>query len=172
MWYLSRTPISALNSTQPNNNIDNLTLRNSIFPTSDTGIFQDISIIQVPNEQQKPHCNNDQTDQKMYTCNLWEWFAYLSSPVHFHSVVVPRTPPFRIQVLAVSPGRFLCAKLSLGPHPYAALCSYACGDNELLDVPQMHCQDRNIIGAASALLNGWLYVSGGYKGNPSGKNYY
>ncbi|KAM0996291.1 hypothetical protein ACFX13_006369 [Malus domestica] len=31
----------------------------------------------------------------------------------------------------------------------------------------MNREDRNLLGAACALLDGWFYVAGGYKVNPS-----
>lgn len=161
MWFLSRTP----SNPKPNDD-SSFTLRNSIFPVSDSGIFQDICIIEVPNKSL--------IDDKEEACPFsfpfpcWEWFAYLCSPTQFHSVTVPRNPSmFRVQVIGVLPQHFLCAKLVQGLEPYVTLCTYSCSGNSFDDVPKMNCADRNLFGAACAILDGWLYVAGGYK-NSSG----
>ncbi|EEF29530.1 conserved hypothetical protein [Ricinus communis] len=142
MWHLSRKPNTPSRTTTlpNNNNLQPFSPRNSIFPISDTGVFKNICIIRLVNkddDDQHVHCNNN-------SCNLWDFFAYLSSPTQFHSVAIPRCPSFRIEVIAIF-------------------------DNELSDVPKMHCEDRNLVAAAAAFLDGFLYLAGGYKGNPPGK---
>lgn len=59
------------------------------------------------------------------------------------------------------------AKLDPGPVQHAILCAYSRINCTWQDVPKMHCEDWNPIGAAGALLDGWLYLAGGYKGKPS-----
>ncbi|TQE11878.1 hypothetical protein C1H46_002512 [Malus baccata] len=106
-----------------------------------------------------------------YSFPSWEWFAYQCTPTQFHSVVVPRAVSesgCRIQVIGVFSKQFLCAKLVERPdQPYASLYTYSCSDNSLHDVPKMNREDRNLLGAACALLDGCFYVAGGYKVNPS-----
>lgn len=177
-WYLSRTPSSASNA-KPNDQYSTITLHNSIFPVSDSGIFNDICIVEIPNKPLIDHNkDNNKSNSKQvetFPCSSWEWFAYQFSPTQFHSVVVPRalSPVFRIQVIGVLPEHFLCAKLVQSPHqPHATLCTYSCSGNSLHDVPKMNCEDRNPCGAACALRDGWLYVAGGYKGKSSSKYCY
>eukprot|EP00257_Ricinus_communis_P011589 XP_002532853.2 kelch repeat and BTB domain-containing protein 13 [Ricinus communis] len=164
MWHLSRKPNTPSRTTTlpNNNNLQPFSPRNSIFPISDTGVFKNICIIRLVNkddDDQHVHCNNN-------SCNLWDFFAYLSSPTQFHSVAIPRCPSFRIEVIAILSDNFLCTKFTLGPNPFSSLCTYTCSDNELSDVPKMHCEDRNLVAAAAAFLDGFLYLAGGYKGNP------
>ncbi|ONI00236.1 hypothetical protein PRUPE_6G077500 [Prunus persica] len=172
-WYLSRTPSSASNA-KPSDQYSTITLHNSIFPVSDSGLFNDICIVEIPNKPLIDHNkdNNKSSSKQVETfpCSSWEWFAYQFSPTQFHSVVVPRvlSPVFRIQVIGVLPEHFLCAKLVQSPHqPHATLCTYSCSENSLHDVPKMNCEDRNPFGAACALRDDWLYVAGGYKGKSS-----
>ncbi|WRX35347.1 hypothetical protein QQP08_027834 [Theobroma cacao] len=159
MWYLSRTPHSAPN-VRPND-LPKFTLLNSIFPVSDSGIFGEISIVEVPNDM------NGDVEQNLYSCNSWEWFAYQRSPMQFHSVAVPRISSYRIQVIAVFPDHFLCAKLAPGPQPHASLFCYSIMGNVLLDMPNMQVEDHNLIATAGALMDGWPYLAGGHKGDPS-----
>ena len=89
-------------------------------------------------------------------------------PTQFRAVAVANPSEFRIQVIRVLPQHFLCAKLVQGPEPFATLCTYSCTENSLHDVPKMKCPDRNLFGAACALLDDqWLYIAGGLKGKSS-----
>ncbi|KAM5583660.1 hypothetical protein ABKV19_003505 [Rosa sericea] len=164
MWYLSRTP-----SNRKPNDDSNFSLRNSIFTVSDSGFFQDICMIEVPNKSVVDHEEPNKEEEACpfsFSFPKWEWFAYLCSPTQFHSVAVPRdSSMFRVQVIGILPQHFLCAKLVRGPKPYVTLCNYSCSENSLNDVPKMNCADRNLFGAACAILDGWLYVAGGYKDN-------
>lgn len=181
MWYLSRTPSSASKTTQP---IQFST--NSIFPVSDDGLFTEICIVQFPNHSlthhkidhnhtpkigsQNPQREQQQQEKDSLLYSSWEWFAYVCSPTQFHSVAIPRSPSlFRIQVMAVLPEQFLCAKLVpsavSAPETRTVLCTYSRSANSLHDVPEMHCRDRNLSSSACAIVDGWLYVAGGFKGN-------
>ncbi|KAK9279243.1 hypothetical protein L1049_012921 [Liquidambar formosana] len=163
MWYLCRTPHSAPNS--QSNDFSDFTLRDSIFPVSDAGIFEEISIVQVQNKHNTDHTNDANGDKESdpYASAKWEWFAYPYSPTQFHSVAVPQNLSIKTQLIAVLPEHFLFAKLDPGPVQHAILCAYSRISCTWQDVPKMHCEDWNPIGAAGALLDGWLYLAGGYK---------
>ncbi|KAB2606898.1 influenza virus NS1A-binding protein-like protein [Pyrus ussuriensis x Pyrus communis] len=169
MWYLSRTP--SVSNAKPNDQTL-IPLHNSIFPFSDSGLFDEICIVEIRKSPLIDHKNNNKQAETTYSFPSWEWFAYQCTPTQFHCVVVHRVlseSGYRIQVIGVFPEQFLCAKLVECPNqPYASLCTYSCSDNSLDDVPKMNCEDRNPFGTACALLDGtWFYVAGGYKGNPS-----
>ncbi|KAL6204590.1 hypothetical protein ACLB2K_021857 [Fragaria x ananassa] len=151
MWYLSRTP-----SNQKPNDEFNFDERNSIFPVCDSGLFQDICMIEVPNKTLVDHQESNQEQEACpVSFSKSEWFAYLCSPTQFHSVVVPQNPyEFRVQVIRVLPQHFFCAKLMRGLEPYVTLCTYSCSENSHDDVPKMNCEDRNLFGAACAILDG------------------
>ncbi|KAH7542453.1 hypothetical protein FEM48_Zijuj02G0075500 [Ziziphus jujuba var. spinosa] len=86
-------------------------------------------------------------------------------PTQFRSAAIPRSPSsFRIQVMAVLPDQFLCAKLVV-PSANSVLCTYSRNANSFHAVPEMHCRDRNLSSSACAVVGGWLYVAGGFKGN-------
>ncbi|KAL5710829.1 hypothetical protein ACHQM5_021343 [Ranunculus cassubicifolius] len=158
MWFLSRNPTSITEDQTKPFSSPSITCRTSIFPpTADTGIFEDISVVQLPNNS---HLHN----------NPWQWYAHHLSPSQFHAIVLPQNPSFNIQIIAVSlaNGRILCALIdNSSPQPFANFCMFSRHDNVWDTDLKIKYDVRNPMVAASSIIGDCLYLAGGCIGNPS-----
>ncbi|XP_074267941.1 uncharacterized protein LOC141591489 [Silene latifolia] len=157
MWYLCRKPCNL-----PSKDLSIIS-RTSIFSTSNSGHLEDISFIITDDDNN----NNEQNANQTVFGNPWQWYAYECTPMQFVGVAVPR----HTQVISVMPEYFLCVRIVFPSSneglKYAKLCSYSRQSSQLFDIQScMELEEgynRNLVTAASAILNGWLYVAGGYK---------
>jgi len=165
MWCLSRKPLDSSSSSSK----DLIFSRTSIF-SSECGFFEDVSLLIIDDDQRQEDGNfpgnalkNDQ--------NPWKWFAYECTPMQFVAVCVPQ----KTQIISILPNYFVCAQMIFPPkepkskekpEPYSKLCTYMRKSNELFDLPScMELKERkfrDLFTAACALIDGWLYVAGGY----------
>ncbi|GAB4824401.1 hypothetical protein Ancab_007288 [Ancistrocladus abbreviatus] len=171
MWYLSRTPRSYSKS-QLNDSLYFHLRRNSIFPLTESGVPDEISIV-VDTTTAGPAAERlspDQPPENITGNTQWQWFAYQDTQMEFRAIAVPRTPSTQIQVIAILPDYFLCAKIINSPSNEAVLCTYSRKSNLLEELPEAKEEEekeeeegRDIMSAACAIVNGWLYIAGGYK---------
>ncbi|KAK9755219.1 hypothetical protein RND81_01G010600 [Saponaria officinalis] len=143
MWYLCRKPCNS------SSQIHQIFSRTTIFHTSNFGDLQNISIIITNN-------NEEQNTHQIFGNNQWQWFAYECNPMQFIGVVVPRNT----QIILVRPHYFLCARIvySGSISKYAKLCTYSRRKDDIVDLGF----ERDLLSCACALMDGWLYVAGGY----------
>lgn len=162
MWYLSRSPQLHSKESENENKHPSKTptfiSATSIFPTSDSGFFDEISLVQVQN--------------KSIFDAPWDWFAYQPSPTQFQAVVIPPTPSsssLSVKVVYVSPnGKFLCAVTDKNSvRPFANLCMYSPHDHLWDKALKISYDVRNPMVAATAIMDHCLYLAGGYIGSDS-----
>ena len=168
MWCLSRKPCDSSSSN------DLIFSRTSIF-SSECGVFEDISLL-ITDEDQQEEDDKCQGNALKNDQNPWQWFAYECTPMQFIAVSVPQ----KTQIISILPNYFVCAQMIFPPQkpkskekpePYSRLCVYMRKSNELFDVTSCmelkERQFRDLFTAACALIDGWLYVAGGYLANAS-----